>query len=117
MGRRLAVLLVRLIAKRNLERTNYEEKKIEKRVIGRRKRKVEKKVNGKSINKKKVEKKVNGKSINKKKIEKKVNGKSINKMKIEKKVNGKSINSKYWMTGPRAGNVCSISLRAYRRDR
>ena len=54
MVRRLAVLPVRLIAKRHWKGQNYEEKEIEK------------KANGKSINEKEIEKKVNGKTINSK---------------------------------------------------
>jgi hypothetical protein len=86
MVRRLAVLPVRLIAKRHWKGQNYEEKEIEK--------------------------KANGKSINEKEIEKKANGKSINEKEIEKKVNGKTINSKYWMIGPRVGKCFAASVYA-----
>ena len=75
MARRVAVMLARLIEKRNLGKDkNYE-----------------KKINEKSVNKKKIEKKTNRKSVNKKKIGKKTNGKSVNKKKIEKKVIGRAL--------------------------
>jgi|SRR6266481_4303181 len=65
MGRRVAVMLARLIAEAKLGKDkNYE-----------------KKINEKSINKKKIKTKINGTSINKKKIKTKIDRKSINKKK------------------------------------
>jgi hypothetical protein len=85
LARRVAVMLARLIEKRNLGKDKNYEKKINEKSIG--KKKIEKKTNRKSVNKKKIGKKTNRKSVNKKKIGKK----SVNKKKIEKKVIGRAL--------------------------
>jgi hypothetical protein len=89
MARRVAVLLAKLIEKRNWGKDKNYEKKINEKSVN--KKKIEKKTNRKSVNKKKIGKKTNRKSVNKKKIEKKTNGKSVNKKKIEKKVIGRAL--------------------------
>ena len=85
MARRVAVMLARLIEKRNLGKDKNYEKKINEKSVN--KKKIEKKTNRKSVNKKKIGKKTNRKSVNKKKIGKK----SVNKKNIEKKVIGRAL--------------------------
>ena len=81
MGRRVALLLVRLIGEEKLGKDKINETKINETKNGT-------KIDGTSINKKKIKTKIDGASINKKKIKAKIDGTSINKKKIRTKSNG-----------------------------